>query len=98
MLGAPRARFRRPPFLDDRDHLAPTGDVVAGAGWRHGPEDVLLALLMVGLRREVLEEERIGIATLPVVIVVADVVELPADLLEADLGKAEIEEDEGNEQ
>ena len=69
-----------------------------GARWRHGSEDVLLALLTVGLGREVLEEERIGIATLPVVVLVADVVELPADVLEADLGKAEIDEDEGHEQ
>src|SRR5512139_3717815 len=92
------ARLGRPACFDDGDHLAPAGDVVAGTRWRHGAEDVLLALLKVGLGREVLEEERIGKATLPVVVLVADVVELPADLLDADLGESEIDEDERNEQ
>src|SRR5271166_2023181 len=92
------ARFDGPASFDDGDHLAPAGDVVVGTGWCHGPKDVLLAHLESGLGREVTKEERIGVTTLPIFVLVADVVELPADLLEADLGKSEIDEDERNEQ
>src|SRR5262245_4033182 len=98
MPGAPLARLGRAPPLDDRDHLPPAGDLVAGARGRHEAEDLLLALLERGLGPGVAEEERIGMATLPVVVLVADVVQLPADLLEADPGISEVGEDEGDEQ
>src|SRR5215831_5171850 len=83
-------------LLDDGDHLAPARHLVVGARWDHGPEDLRLAPIVVGLRSGVLEEQRIGIFATPVGVVVRNLVELRADLLHADLRVSEVHEDQRN--